>query len=109
MTTIFELVDDALTTLTPVPYAMKPYLGDLPDTFMDYQLISGDPEQHADNAEIERSYTVQVTIWSVNGLVSLPNIDAAMVAAGFQKGPERQLPTDPQTGHYGLAKDYVYF
>jgi len=110
MTTIFEYVNDALETLSPaIPFAMKPYVGELPDTFIDYQLVNGSPEQHADNVETGRSYVVQVSIWSVDGLASLPNVDAAMVAAGFQKGTERQLNTDPKTGHFGLAKDYVYF
>jgi hypothetical protein len=112
MTTVFERVDDALATLSPVPYALKPYLtadgAELPATFIDYQLIDSPPEQHADNAETERSYLVQVTIWDTTGLVSLPNVDAAMIAAGFKKSNERQLPKDPQSGHYGLAKDYVY-
>jgi hypothetical protein len=35
-------------------------------------------------------------------------VDTAMLAAGFEKGRERQLPQDPATGHYGLAKEYNY-
>lgn len=111
MPTIYEIVDDALATLGPIPYAMKPYLsgdGNLPETFLDYQLIDGVPEQHGDNAETARTYTVQVTIWSTGGLVSLPDVNAAMKAAGFRVGPERQLPKDHDTGHYGLAKDFTY-
>lgn len=107
--TIFERVKSALATLSPaVPFALAPYKGTLPDTFIVYQLISGTPEQEADNAETERSYTVQVTIWSKAGLVSLPDVDTAMIAAGFLKSDERQLPQDMATTHYGLAKDYVY-
>jgi hypothetical protein len=51
---------------------------------------------------------VQVTAWSRAGLASLPNVDAAMLAAGFFKRDQRQVPQDRETGHYGLATDYVY-
>jgi Protein of unknown function (DUF3168). len=110
MSTIFERVDDALASISPaVNYAMAPYKGTLPDQYVVYQMILGSPEQHADDAETERSYSVQVTIWSRSGLVSVPDIDTAMIAAGFKKSNERQLPQDPQTGHYGLAKEFVIF
>jgi hypothetical protein len=108
---IFQQVKAALNTISPaVPFAMAPYKtsGDLPDTYLAYQLITGTPEQHADDEEMERSYSIQISIFSRGGLVSLPDVDTAMTDAGFQKGPERQLPQDRETGHYGLAKDYVY-
>lgn len=110
MTTIFERVETALDTLSPaVPFALAPYVGEtLPDTYIAYQLIDSPPEDHADNVEIARSYLVQVSIYSRAGLVSLPNVDAAMTAAGFTKGPMRQIPKDQTTGHHGLAKDYVF-
>lgn len=110
MTTIFERVSNALTTLSPaVPFALAPYKGTLPDTYIVYQLIDSPPEQHADDAETQRSYQVQVTVWSKSGLASLPGIDAVMIAAGFSKSNVRQLPQDRESGHYGLATDYVYF
>lgn len=112
MTTIFARVSSALATISPaVPYAQAPYLsadGALPDTFLAYQLISSPPEQHADNVETVRSYLIQVSIYSVNGLESLPNVDGAMTAAGFQIGDIHQLPKDAVTGHFGLAKEYHY-
>jgi hypothetical protein len=113
MTTIFERVETALDTLSPaVPHAMSRYLtannADLPDTFIVYQLIGGAPEQHADDAETQRTYRVQVSIYAREGLVALPDVDAAMTAAGFTEGPERQLPFDEKTRHFGLAKDYFY-
>ena len=110
MTTIFERVDDALTALSPaVPYALAPYKsGTLPDTYIVYQLIISPTELHADDREKERSYSIQVTVWDVNGLVNLPDIDTVMSAAGFYKSDQRQLAQDPDTGHYGLATDYVY-
>lgn len=111
MTTIFERTATALSSLSPViPYALGQYLtangADLPATFIVYQEISGTPEQHADDVETHRTYRIQVSIFSRGGLVSLPDVDTAMLAAGFTKGPERQLPYDKETRHFGLAKDY---
>jgi hypothetical protein len=109
MTTIFERVTTALNTLSPaVPFALAPYKGILPATFIVYQLIDGTPEQSADGVETERSYTIQISIYSTAGLIALPHVDGAMIAAGFQKGSERQLPQNVETGHYGLATDYHY-
>jgi len=111
MTTIFELVATALNALSPtVPYGLGTYLcdGELPDQYLAYSLIDGVPEQHADNVEKHRSYRVQVSIFSRSGLAVLPGVDAAMLAAGFTKGPEHQLDRDDESGHYGLAKDYFY-
>lgn len=111
MTTIFERMETALGTISPaVPFSLAPYksASALPDQYMAHQLIVGSPEEHADNVETARSYLVQVTIWSKSGLVTLPNVDAAMLAAGFQKSNERQLPQDRESGHWGLAKDYIY-
>jgi hypothetical protein len=112
VTTIFEKVSTALATLAPIPFALGQYLtangAELPDTFIAYIEVSGNPEQHADNIETQRSYRIQVSIYARAGLVSLPDVDAAMTAAGFTKGPERQLPYDAQTRHFGLAKDYFY-
>ena len=111
MTTVFEQASTALATLSPaIPYAPAQYVmangADLPDTFIVFLLVSGSPEQHADNAETQRSYRVQVSIYSRSGLGTLPNVDAAMLAAGFRKNPERQLPFDQETRHFCLAKDY---
>jgi len=110
MTTIFERVKTALSTISPaVPFSLAPYKATtLPATFLAYQLIVSVPEQNADDAETERSYLIQVSVYSKTGLVSLPDVDTAMLAAGFEKGRERQLPQDPATSHYGLAKEYSY-
>lgn len=112
MTTIFERVEDALTTLSPVPFGMDVFLqtggAALPATYITYFLVDGTPEAHADNAETMRTYRVQVNIMSTSGLASLPDVDAAMLGQGFTRGPERALPKDRESGHYILAKDYFY-
>lgn len=113
MTTIFERTATVLSGLSPaIPYALGQYLtasgADLPDTFIVYTLVDGSPAQVADDAETHRSYRVQVSIYSRSGLVSLPAVDTAMLAAGFTRGPERQLPYDQESRHFGLAKDYFY-
>lgn len=113
MTTIFQRVNDALVTLSPaIPFGMDTLLqtgnSSLPSQYITYQLISGVAEEHADNVETKRTYRVQVNIMSTSGLDVLPNVNAAMLAAGFTKGPERQLPKDDATGHYVLAKDFFY-
>lgn len=112
MTTIFERVKNALNTLAPaVPFGLAPYKvsGDLPDTYLAYQLIDSTPEQHADDQETQRSDVIQISIYARGGLAVLPDVKTAMLSAGFQKSHERQLPQDIQTLHYGLAQDYVYF
>lgn len=109
MATIFELTNNALAAISPaVTYAMDELIGTLPDTYIVYSLISGAAEEHADNAETARTYRVQVSIMNKDGLVSLPDVDTAMLAAGFTRGPERVLQKDSTTSHYGLAKDYFY-
>ena len=111
MTTIFERVETALGTINPaVPFSLAPYKSTsaLPDQYITHQLITGTPEQHADNLEVARSYLVQVTIWSKSGLITIPNVDTPMLAAGFKKSDERQLPQDLESKHYGLAKDFTY-
>lgn len=113
MPTIFQRVNDALETLSPeIPFAMEVFLqtgnAALPDQYITYQLISGVPEEHFDNAETMRTYRVQVNIMSKAGLASLPDVNAVMLAAGFTKGPERTLPKDQESGHYVLAKDFFY-
>ena len=112
MTTIFERVKTALDTLAPVPNAMDIFLttsGDLPDTFLVYKLVVGNGALHLDDQEAARESLMQVSIFNRSGLAVLPNVNAAMLAAGFTLGSERPLPKDPQSGHYHLVKEYHYY
>ena len=81
---------------------------ELPDEYLVYQLISGVPEQHADDEEKERSYRIQVSYYSRDGLADLPDVNGAMKAIGGAKSAERDLQRDPDTGHFGLAVDYIF-
>lgn len=109
--TIWEIAKTALDTLG-LPVAANVYLsatGDaLPDTYLVYFLVSSPPLMHADDFEILRSYRVQVTAYSRTGLATLPDISAAMVAAGFSRSGQRELPYNQQTRHYALALDFIY-
>jgi hypothetical protein len=109
MTTIFERVETALGTISPaISFASAPYKGTLPNAYVTHQLLPSPAAQHADDAETERLYTVQITMWDKAGIPSEATVDTAMIAAGFVKGTMRQLPQDAQTHHYGLAIEYLY-
>lgn len=113
MTTIFERVTTALNTLSPaIPFSLAPFeqVGDaaLPAQFITFQLITGYPEQHADNAETLRTFLVQINIMSTSGLAVLPNVTAALIAAGFFQSQERMLPKNEASGHFILSKDFTY-
>ncbi len=111
MTTIWERTYSALVGLG-VPLAANRYLVEtldqLPDQFIVYSLISAPPEQHADNVEKSRTYRMQINVWNRNGLVGLPDIAGAMVAAGFGRGPIRELPYVESTRHYGLVYEFLF-
>lgn len=110
---IWERVKAALDGLSPaVPYAANVFLvasgAQLPDLFLVYALVSSPPVQAADNAETLRSFRLQISIFSRTGLAALPGLDAVMVAAGFSRGPQREIPYDQVTRHFVLVKEYIY-
>lgn len=111
MTDIFSLVDTALGTLAPVPYAWDEYLTEsgaaLPDTYLVVSDVTDQPAMHADNQEVLRFYRIQVSGYSRNGMAALPNTDAAMIGAGFAKSNRVKLPYNNGSGHFGLATDYT--
>ncbi len=81
---------------------------ELPDTFLVYSLVSSLPEQHADDGETLRTWRVQISIYSRSGLAGLPDLDTPMRSAGFRRGPQRELPYNQLTRHFGLALEYVF-
>jgi len=108
---IWERVEAALSGLG-VDMAANQFMtdspDDLPDEFIVYQMISDPPEQHADDAETLRVYRVEVSYYSRSGFSGMPDIEAAMLAAGFRRAPAREVPYSPETRHYGLAMDFNY-
>ena len=110
-TTIWERVTTALAGLSQ-PKAASAYLAatgaELPDEYLVYFLIAGVPQQHADDAEVSRLQHVQVSYFNRAGLAGMPAIAGAMTAAGFTRGPETELPYNPDTRHFGLALEFYY-
>jgi hypothetical protein len=111
MTSIWERTASALTGLS-IPMADNIKLvatgSALPDRFMVYSLVSSPPEQWADDEETLRSYRMQVSIYDRSGLAALPDVAASMIAAGFGRGPIRELPYDQATRHFGLAMEFIF-
>ncbi len=81
---------------------------DRPAAYIVYNVVTSPAVQHADNIEKHRAYTVQVTYYNRSGLVAMPDIPAAMAAAGFMAAGRRELPYNQDTRHYGYALDFVY-
>ena len=109
--TIWERVINALTGLG-LPLAANVLIvaseAERPDAYITYFVVTALPVQHADNAETLRAYTVQVTYYDRNGLAGMPNINGAMIAAGFTARAPRELPYNQQTRHFGYAMDFDY-
>jgi hypothetical protein len=79
----------------------------LPAQFLVYFLVSSPMEQSANDLGTLRSNWIQVSVYSRSGLVNLPDVAGAMVAAGFIEGPRRELPYDQETRHFGLSLEFV--
>lgn len=109
--TIWARVKAALQGLS-VPMAANAYIPatgeERPDQYLVYFLIVSPPLQHADNHETLREHAVQVSIYSRSGLTGLPDVENAMLAAGFMFEGQRELPYNPETRHYGLAMDFNF-
>jgi hypothetical protein len=109
--TIWERTQTALVSLGVTAAANKLIVGsgeELPDEYLVYQLIGGNPDFWADNKEKKRTMRMQVNYWSRNGLVNMPDIEGAMKGAGFTAGAQTELPFYEETGHYGLSQDFFY-
>jgi hypothetical protein len=111
MTTIWE---DMVTALTPLalPMADSVYVVDsgqqLPDSYLVYFVISEPPAQHADDSETHKSYHVQVSYYSRNGLINMPDIVGALILAGFTRVSGHELPYNLNTRHFGYALEFNY-
>jgi hypothetical protein len=108
---VWEITEAALGGLNlpaAASFYQAPSGGSLPDAFLVYFLVSSLPELHGDNAELLRTWRMQVNYYSRRGLGNPPNIDGAMTAAGFTRGPQRELPYNELTRHFGLALEYTW-
>ena len=111
MTTIWARVNSALAGLS-LPMAAGYYTvatgAELPEEFLVYFEVSGIQQQVADDAETSRQHHVQISYFNRAGLAGMPAIASAMVAAGFTRGPERDLPYETETRHFGHALEFFY-
>lgn len=112
MATIWQTVNSALTSLNK-PMAQNLYLpvtgAELPDEYIVYTLITNYGTEHANDVEKCREHHVQVSYYNRAGLAGMPGIAAAMTGAGFTRGPERELPYNEYTRHFGLALEFYYY
>lgn len=104
------MIEDALLPLG-VPYAANVYEvttgQELPDLYLVYSVVSNYPEQAADDAETERTFRVQVSVYNRAGLTTLPDVSGQMVEAGFMKSRRTEIPYNRDTGHYGIAMEFT--
>lgn len=107
MTTIFERVQTALSGLG-VPVKNGQIDGELPETYIVWQIISAPVEQEADNKLISKLHTVQVNIWSRKGATAYPDVESAMTAAGFAYESGRDLVYSEDSKHSGYGMDFNY-
>lgn len=110
MTTIWARVRDALSGLG-VPVEKDVLVTQtkeaIPAQYITFQEIAAAPEAHVDDREISRSHLVQLNLWSIDGFESFPDVEAAMLAAGFLFQGERDMDME-ETGHYGQSKDFLF-
>ena len=113
MTTIspFKLVSTALTTLSGVEFAAdanRSALSEpLPDLFIVYSRITSPIANYFDNKAQLRFVTMQLSIFSRDGLDDLPDTDTAMQNQGFSVSTETDLPYNDETRHYGVSREYT--
>lgn len=108
--TIWERIQDALEDLgVPMKDNFYPGSGSqLPNVFIIYLLITGDPVEFFDDEETDRRYHIQITYYNRDGLAAMPDIVGSMLTAGFTHGPDRELPFNLETRHFGLALEFWY-
>ncbi len=80
-----------------------------PDQYITFQVPSAGPEKYIDDHETARSYLVQLNLWSRSGFESFPDVETAMLAAGFYFQAERDMDYNDNTGHYGQSKDFLFY
>ena len=114
MSNIYKKIYD---TLSPLGYPVREqgtYGEDevLPDTLVTYQLVDEPDLAHYENSPSGKVPRFQVALYSKDPAIK-QNADtllrSVMLPAGFMRSSGRDLPFDPDTGHYGYTSDYRYF
>lgn len=108
---IWERIRAALLALG-IPMAANVYLtatnAELPDEFLVFFLIAAVGQQHADDIEKSRNQHVQISYYNRAGLAGMPDVAGAMTADDFTRGPEREIPYNTNTRHFGLAMEFYF-
>lgn len=84
----------------------------LPDTHITYFIQDQSNESHADNAPTSQTTTVQVALYSRDPAIAQQAnqiLKGILHPAGFLRAGGRNLPLDPDTGHYGYTSTYNFY
>lgn len=109
--TIWERINNALSGLGIPVGNIRLFLASkepLPDQYVTFQVITAVPERFVDDGEVVRSYLVQINCWSRFGFQSFPDVEVAMVAAGFSFQASRDMKFEDDSGHYGHSMDFIF-
>lgn len=110
--TIWERMATALAGLG-VPASAGRYLPASgvakPALYLVYRVVDDPPTDHCDDVETAREYNVQVTAYSVAGLNALPDVETAMLAAGFTRTGGRELDYNETSGHWAWMWEFSYY
>lgn len=104
-------------TATGIPYDFErfepdPETGQLPDQFIVYFLVDDEGKTWADGVETSHEPRMQVSFYTrkKSDMLTVPDeIEQAIVAAGFTRGPVGHIPYQPDTGNYGWRRDFYFY
>ncbi|NJD02030.1 MAG: hypothetical protein FIA99_05420 [Ruminiclostridium sp.] len=114
MSNIYKRVCDALEPLGYPVREQGSYAKDedQPETHITYQLIDAPNNSHADNSPTSTTPRMQLALYSRRPATKQDAdrlFKSVMLPAGFMRAGGRDLPFNPETGHYGYTSDYKYF
>lgn len=84
----------------------------LPDRYIVYFLVDDNGKLWTDGTEASHESRVQVSFYyrsKPNALTIPDKIEAAMINAGFTRGPSGHIPYQLDTGHYGWRRDFYCY
>ena len=89
-----------------------PLAPQLPDRYIVYFLVDDEGKTWADGQETSHEPRVQLSYYYRNksDALTVPDqIEQAVVAAGFTRGPMGHISYQPDTGHYGWRRDFYFY